>query len=679
MQNLKHLSRCLGVLRRSRNFPAISAPRFFQTTPDEYAKLKRDSLHQTGTFWLDYANEKLDWDKAPTIALDSTNSPFYRWFPDGEINVCHQMLDRHVQAGHGDRVAVAYESVVGGKSRNITYNELLVEVENFAASLRIECGVGKGDRVLINMPMVPEALVVMLACTRVGAVHSVVFGGFAAPELAVRIDDAKPKAVVAASGGLEGMEKIVPYGPLVSSALNLAKHDVAHVIFKRRPEVEAKGNAPLPDVKDGVTKLHNWTEFTKKGSQRTKSEKACISCKTADPLYILYTSGTTGVPKGVLRDHTHPVALQWVMENFMKNKPGEVYWAASDIGWVVGHSFIVYGPLIHGCTTVLFEGKPVGTPDAATFWRVIEKHGVTNLFTAPTALRAIRKEDPNLLLPKNHDISTLRGIFLAGERADPGTIDAYAEKLGVNMIDNWWQTESGWPMTGMQFEHIGTKSGSCSLPNPGYDIRVLDAETHEEMKPGELGSIAIKLPFPPGTMQTLYNNDQRYVDAYLTEFGSKYYSAGDAGMIDEDGYLSVMARTDDVINTAGHRLSTGQMEEIISTHGSVAECAVVGVDDELKGQVPVGLVVLNAGEEGTEEEVVKGVIEKVRDTLGPVAAFKSCAIVDGLPKTRSGKILRGVIQKIANGQEYKLPGTIEDVKPVTMAKDALESLNYPQK
>eukprot|EP00946_MAST-07B_sp_MAST-7B-sp1_P004029 g4029.t1 len=622
----------------------------------------------------------LDWDTAPTIALDSSNAPFYRWFPDGELNVCYQMLDRHVAAGHGTRDAILYESVVGGPSRAITYAELHSDVEAFAAALRTQCGVEKGDRVLINMPMIPEALVAMLACTRIGAVHSVVFGGFAAPELAVRIDDATPKAIVCASGGLEGLDRIVPYGPLIEAALEIAEHEVAHVVFKQRPEVEAKGDAPPPRIDEYSigTKLHDFEELSNQGMACSSEDKACVSCNSVDPLYILYTSGTTGVPKGVLRDHTHPVALQWVMENFMRTASGEVYWSASDIGWVVGHSFIVYGPLIQGCTTVLFEGKPVGTPDAATFWRVVEKHGVTNLFTAPTALRAIRKEDPMLELPKQHDISTLRGIFLAGERADPGTVLAYADSLGVDVIDNWWQTETGWPIAGMQLEDVGFKAGSCSLPLPGYDVRVLNSETHEQMPIGELGSLAVKLPFPPGVMQTLYNNDKRYVDAYLTEFGDGYYSAGDAGFIDEDGYLSVMARTDDVINTAGHRLSTGQMEEIISTHPRVAECAVIGADDDLKGQVPVGLLVLNAGEtSGDDSEVISEVISRVRETLGPVASFKSAAVVPGLPKTRSGKILRGVIQKIANGKEYALPGTIEDTVPVDKAVDALKGIGYP--
>jgi propionyl-CoA synthetase len=659
-------------------------------TRDEYEKLKYDSIHPDtrDAFWLSYAREKLEYSKPPEVALDSSNPPFYQWFPDGEINMSHQAIDRHVNAGHGDRVAIAYESVVGGPSRNITYDELKTEVENFAAALRAECGVQKGDRVLINMPMVPEALIAMLACTRVGAVHSVVFGGFGASELALRIDDATPKVVISSSGGLEGLTKVVPYGPLVESAFALATHNVEHVIFKRRPEVEARGVAPLPSPSSPASLLHDWDELSARGSAHSDESKACVACRSSDPLYILYTSGTTGAPKGVVRDHTHPVALQWSMENFMRCEPGQVYWSASDIGWVVGHSFIVYGPLINGCTTVLFEGKPVGTPDASTYWRVIDKHKVTTVFTAPTALRAIRKEDPDLALPANHDLSSLRTIFVAGERADPGTVSAYGSKLGVNMVDNWWQTETGWPIAGIQLGDVGVRKGSCSLPMPGYDVRVLDAHA-AAVKPGEcmelpvgqLGSFAIKLPFPPGAMQSLYNNDQRFLDAYLTEFGRDYYSTGDAGFVDVDGYINVMARTDDVINTAGHRLSTGQMEEIISSHPRVAECAVVGADDELKGQVPVGLLVLTGSDSSTSEDehrVCAEVVALVRETLGPVAAFKSAGVVYGLPKTRSGKILRGIIQKICNGSEYKLPGTIEDTAPVDAAHKALSKLGYPE-
>ena len=654
--------------------------RTFLTTRKEYDDLHNASLAPDGKFWLDYAVKNLDWDVPPSFALDSPSENMYQWFPDGKLNVCHQMVDRHVENGRGDRVAIAYESVVGGNTRDITYSELLKDVKAFAAALKTKCQVEKGDRVLIYMPMVPEAMIAMLACSRLGAVHSVVFGGFAAPELAVRIDDATPKVVVSATGGLEGMERIVPYGPLLEGALELAEHKTKHVVFKDRPEVSDKGDAPTPTATDdnGLF-IHDWDEFSTHGkNDTTEEDKQCISCSSADPLYILYTSGTTGVPKGILRDCTHPVALSWIMNEFMTTNQNETYWAASDIGWVVGHSFIVYGPLLHGCTTVLFEGKPVGTPDAATFWKVIEKHKVTSLYTAPTALRAIRKEDPALSQARNHDISTLRGIYLAGERADPATIEAYTKELNVPMVDNWWQTETGWPISGLQLHKIGTKPGSCNLPMPGYDVVVLDAETSELLPTNELGSLAIKLPFPPGTMQTLYNNDERYHEAYLKEFPG-YYSAGDAGMIDEDGYLSVMARTDDVINTAGHRLSTGQIEEIIGRHPHVAECAVFGANESLKGQVPVGLIVLNAGvEDEAANMVVSDCIQSIRDIIGPVASFKDAIVVPALPKTRSGKILRGVIQKMANGEAYKLPGTIEDTKPVDFCQHGLKTLGYPK-
>ena len=673
---LNNMFRVSNTLRRT---PVHSLRRTivtsFLTTRNEYDQLKKESLAPSGKFWLDYATKNLDWDTAPTKSLEAS-----QWLPDGELNACHQMVDRHVNNGDGSRTAIAYESVVGGETRNITYADLLEQVESFAAALKTKCNVQKGDRVLIYMPMIPEALVAMLACTRLGAVHSVVFGGFAAPELAVRIDDATPKVVVSSSGGLEGMERIVPYGPLLQEALVLAEHKTEHVVFKERPEVLLKGEAPPPVLPTLI--VHDWIEFSSHGANHTtENDKACVPCKSSDPLYILYTSGTTGVPKGILRDHTHPVSLSWVMDNFMTTNKDETYWAASDIGWVVGHSFIVYGPLIHGCTTVLFEGKPVGTPDAATFWRIIDKHKVTSLYTAPTALRAIRKEDPTLALAKEHDISTLRGIYLAGERADPSTIEAYQEQLsGVSMVDNWWQTETGWPISGIQLEGIGTKPGSCNLPMPGFDVVVFDAETKEELDKGQMGSLAIKLPFPPGTMQTLWNNDKRYKDAYLSEFPG-YYSAGDAGVIDEDGYLSVMARTDDVINTAGHRLSTGQMEEILGRHPHVAECAVVGADDPLKGQVPVGLLVLNAGVSKEDaDQVVSDCIQAIRDVIGPVAAFKSAGVVGALPKTRSGKILRGVIQKIANGSEYKLPGTIEDgtIGVLVGCTERLAKLGYPK-
>lgn len=680
------LSRTYPVaLQRIRPLVAIASlqRRRYTVSREAYNRTKRLSISSASRddWWLAYAREKLDWDKVPEVALDSSNPPFYQWFPDGEINMSYQALDRHVHAGRGDKVAIAYDSVVGGPSRDITYHELKRQVEDMSAALRVECGIEKGDRVLINMPMIPEALVAMLACSRIGAIHSVVFGGFAAAELAVRIDDATPKCVIAASGGLEGLSKVVPYGPLIEAAFGIAKHKVGHLIFKRRPEVEAKGGALVPTVDHSQAKLHDWDALSKIGSACPPHEKAYVPCKSADPLYILYTSGTTGKPKGVLRDHTHPVALQFAMENFFKVGSDETWCCFSDIGWVVGHSFTVYGPLINGSTTVLFEGKPVGTPDASTYWEIVERHKITKCFTAPTALRAIRREDPKLELARQHDISSLTTIFVAGERADPGTVDGYAEALKVDVVDNWWQTETGWPISGMQLEGVGTKAGSCGLPLPGYDVKVLDDATGEEVTaPNTLGSIVIELPFPPGVMQSLWGNPGRYVETYFSKYGQKYYFSGDAGFIDEDGYVSVMSRIDDIINTAGHRLSTGQMEEVISGHPRVAECAVVGANDPIKGQVPVALLVLNAGVGQHEEDgdvVVAEVLARVRDTIGPVASFKSAAIVPGLPKTRSGKTLRQIVQKISNGEEYVLPGTIEDTAPVAHATAALAGLGYP--
>jgi len=652
--------RLLGTRHHRSSVRAIS----FVRTAEEYAAERAEPAED---FWMRQA-AAIDWTRPPSRALDGSRAPFYRWFPDGVLNVCHNAIDRHL-AERAAQTAIAYDSAVGGLSRNISFGELHADVARFAGALA-RLGVGRGDRVLLYMPMVPEAIVAMLGAVRLGAVHSVVFGGFAARELAVRIEDAAPKVVVTASCGLE-KGSIVHYRPLLERALALSTHTPEHIIVHQRPEAP-EALAPLSQGSHGGVGVHEFREAIAAAPPHDP-----VPLGANDPLYTLYTSGTTGDPKGILRDQTHAVALQWSMPNFMGVRAGETYWAASDIGWVVGHSYIVYAPLINGSTTVLYEGKPVGTPDAANFWRVVQRHKVSALFAAPTALRAIRKLDPNLQLVANHDISSLRTLFVAGERCDPDTAIAFEQALGLPVVDNWWQTETGWPIGGLQLDGVGTKPGSTSLPLPGYDVQVFSSETKQPLPRGSLGSLAIRLPLPPGTMQTLYNNDARCERAYFEEFPG-WYSAGDAGVIDDDGYIHVMARTDDVINCAGHRLSTGGLEEVISAHADVAECAVVGANDELKGQVPLGLLVLNAGCSTAADTVVADVIASVREEVGPVASFRRAAVVEALPKTRSGKTLRGIIQSIANGAPYKLPGTIEDEAPVAAVQKALRSIGYPE-
>ncbi|MEC8040720.1 MAG: propionate-CoA ligase PrpE, partial [Pseudomonadota bacterium] len=588
-------------------------------------------------FWLDAA-KAIDWDVAPTKALHADNAPLYEWFKDSKVNTCWNAVDRHVEAGRGDQVAIIHDSPVTGSKKWITYVELRNRVAMLAGALRAK-GVEKGDRVIIYMPMIPEALEAMLACSRLGAVHSVVFGGFASNELAVRIDDAKPKAIIAASCGIEP-GRTVHYKPLLDGAIDLAQHKPDFtVIFQRENEV-----AELKEGRD-----FNWHGF-----QYGVEPADCVPVEGDHPAYILYTSGTTGQPKGVVRPTAgHLVALNWSMKNLYNVDPGDVFWAASDVGWVVGHSYICYGPLIHGNTTVVFEGKPIGTPDAGTFWRVIEEHKVKSFFTAPTAFRAVKREDPKGDFVKKYDLSCLKQVYLAGERADPDTIVWAQEQLNVPVIDHWWQTETGWCIAGnpLGIEELPTKLGSPAVPLPGYDVQILDEGGHP-VPAGELGAIAIKLPLPPGTLPTLWNAEERFKSSYLTTFPG-YYETGDAGMIDEDGYLSIMARTDDVINVAGHRLSTGGMEEVLAAHPDVAECAVIGVSDDLKGQLPLGFLCLNAGCDRSHDEVVKEVVKLVREKIGPVAAFKLAAVVDRLPKTRSGKILRGTMVSIADGKDYK--------------------------
>ena len=623
---------------------------------DIYAR----SLAEPEAFWAEAA-EGIHWERRWDRVLDDSRAPFYRWFPGAVTNTCYNALDRHVEGGRAEQLALIYDSPITGVIERFTYRELLDRVARVAGVLA-EAGVGKGDRVLVYMPMVPEAVVAMLACARLGAVHSVVFGGFAAAELAVRIDDATPKVVLSASCGIEP-NRVVAYKPLLDEAIEIATHKPDHCVIVQRPQLEAT----LVEGRD-----LDWAE-----AEAAADPHPCTWVEATDPLYILYTSGTTGQPKGIVRDNGgHLVALNWSMRNVYGVEPGEVYWAASDVGWVVGHSYIVYAPLIHGNTTVLFEGKPVGTPDAGVFWRVIGEHDVKVLFTAPTAFRAIKREDPNGELIRPEEITGLRALFLAGERADPATVQWAEDHLGVPVIDHWWQTETGWPMCSnpMGIELLPVKHGSPTKSVPGWDIRVLDEE-HEEVAPGEIGALVARLPLPPGSLPTLWQAEERYREAYLEEFPG-YYKTGDAGFIDEDGYIYVMTRTDDVINVAGHRLSTGQMEEVLAAHPDVAECAVVGVADSLKGQTPLGLLVLNAGVE-REHAVIQGeAVRLVREQIGPVASFKTAIVVERLPKTRSGKILRGTVQKIADSEEYSVPPTIDDPAILPEIEVALRSAGY---
>ncbi|MCA0856572.1 propionate-CoA ligase PrpE [Phaeobacter italicus] len=611
-------------------------------------------------FWMEAA-KAISWDSAPTKALTDKGDGLYEWFADAKVNTCYNAVDRHVEQGRGEQTAIIYDSPITQTKREISYVELRNRVATLAGALRAK-GVEKGDRVIIYMPMIPEALEAMLACARLGAVHSVVFGGFAANELAVRIDDAKPKAIIAASCGLEP-GRTVHYKPLLDGAIDLATHKPDFcVIFQREQEVADL--VPGRDV--------NWHGF-----QYGVEPAECVPVEGNHPSYILYTSGTTGQPKGVIR-HTagQLVALNWTMKNIYNVDPGDVFWAASDVGWVVGHSYICYGPLIHGNTTIVFEGKPVGTPDAGTFWRVISEHKVKSFFTAPTAFRAVKREDPKGEYVKNYDLSCLKQVYLAGERADPDTITWAQEQLQVPVVDHWWQTETGWSIAAnpLGIEELPTKLGSPAVPMPGYDVEILD-EGGNPVAAGELGAIAVKLPLPPGTLPTLWNAEERFKKSYLNTFPG-YYETGDAGMKDEDGYLYIMARTDDVINVAGHRLSTGAMEEVLAGHPDVAECAVIGVSDSLKGQMPVGFLCLNSGCETAHEDVVSQVVKLVREKIGPVAAFKLACVVDRLPKTRSGKILRGTMVNIADGTPWKMPATIDDPAILDEITTALQGLGY---
>ena len=611
-------------------------------------------------FWMKAADH-IDWDRAPSYALDARKAPFYEWYPDAMVNTCYNAVDRHVIAGKGAQAAIIYDSPITGQKDTISYADLRDKTARLAGALRAK-GITKGDRVIIYMSMVPEAIVAMLACTRIGAIHSVVFGGFAANELAVRIDDAKPKAILATSCGIEP-GRVIAYKPLIDAAIEQSEHSPETVVILQREQqtaaLEHSRDCDWDAVQEGVEPAE------------------CVPVEGMHPAYILYTSGTTGAPKGVVRPTAgHLVALHWSMKNIYNVDPGDVFWAASDVGWVVGHSYICYAPLIHGNTTIVFEGKPVGTPDAGTFWRVMSEHNVRSFFTAPTAFRAIKREDPKGAFKAKYDLSGLRALYLAGERADPDTINWAQDLLGVPVIDHWWQTETGWTIAGnpLGIEALPIKIGSPSVAMPGYEVHILD-EAGNRQPENTLGAIAIKLPLPPGTLPTLWNADERYRASYLNTFPG-YYETGDAGIIDEDGYLYIMARTDDVINVAGHRLSTGAMEEVLANHPDVAECAVIGVSDQLKGQLPLGFLCLSKGVNRPHSEIVAECVQMMRQSIGPVAAFKLAVVIKRLPKTRSGKILRATMVKIADGEAFKMPATIDDPEILEEIKEALQTLGY---
>ncbi len=631
----------------------------------KYSEVYGSWKNDPDAFWAAAARD-IDWFKLWDRVFDPYADEYGRWYVGAECNTCYNCLDRHVENGRGGQAAIIYDSPITDQKQTISYAELLDDVATFAAVLQ-ENGVGKGDRVVIYMPMVPEAVVAMLACARIGAIHSVVFGGFAASELASRIDDAKPKMIVAASCGIEP-GRIVSYKPLIDEAIEIASFKPDCCIIGQRPQEIAT----LIEGRD-----LDWSVLVNDARERN-AKAPCTPVLATDPLYILYTSGTTGQPKGVVRDNGgHMVALKWSMQNIYGMDPGDVFWAASDVGWVVGHSYIVYGPLLHGCTTVVFEGKPVGTPDAGVFWRVISEHGVKALFTAPTAFRAIKKEDPGGELIKSYDLSGFKTLFLAGERADPDTLQWAENNLGVPVIDHWWQTETGWSIAAnpVGIEILPVVHGSPTVAMPGYDIQILD-DACNEVPRGETGAISVKLPLPPSCLPTLWQDDQRFRESYLEDYPG-YYKTADAGYMDENGYIYVMSRTDDIINVAGHRLSTGGMEEVVASHPDVAECAVIGIADKLKGQIPAGFIVLNSGVERDRAKIEGEVVKLVRDKIGPVAAFKTVLTVQRLPKTRSGKILRGTMRSIADGGAYKMPPTIDDPAILDEIKEALKVLQPP--
>ena len=629
----------------------------------QFNTLFQQSIEQPEDFWADAA-EGIDWIKKWDKVLDASNPPFYRWFSGAELNTCYNAVDRHVEAGRGEQTAIIYDSPVTDTIRKISYKELQTDVAKFAGAMKNQ-GVTKGDTVVIYMPMIPEAAVAMLACARLGAIHSVVFGGFAASELAIRIDHARPKVLVTASGAVEG-KKIIAYKPLVDKAIEQSEHQPEKCIVFQRDVVQAE----MQEGRD-----LDWQELV------AASEPAdCVAVAATDPLYILYTSGTTGMPKGVMRDNGgHAVAIHWSMKNIYNIEAGDVFWSASDVGWVVGHSYIIYGPLLKGATTIIYEGKPIGTPDAGAFWRVISEHKVKVLFTAPTAFRAIKKMDPTGSLLAQYDMSSFEALYLAGERLDSDTYHWASDLLHVPVIDHWWQTETGWSIVAncRGIEEMAVKPGSPTLPAPGYDVRVVN-DDGKELPAGGEGNIVIKLPLPPGTLASLWRNEERFISSYMKTFPG-YYETSDGGYIDEDGYVFVMGRMDDVINIAGHRLSTGAMEEVISTHPDIAECAVIGTDDQLKGQLPLGLFVLKAGVERDLEDIKSDLVKMVREEIGPIACLRETSPVDRLPKTRSGKILRGTMRSIANGKEYKMPSTIDDPTSLDEITGALGNMGYPKK